>query len=265
MENFFPIFDSPVAGAPTGAATERSTAIEARGLTKRYEAHTALDRLNLNVPAGEVLCLLGPNGAGKTTTINLFMGFLTPTEGAAYIDGVEVAQDPMETRRRLAYIPEMVSLYGNLTGLENLEYFAGLGGVKDLGRERLVGLLRRAGLQDHAVDRRASTYSKGMRQKVCVALALAKEARALLLDEPTSGLDPYAANEFAGLIDSLAEEGVGTLMATHDLLLAKQCGDQVVIMVDGRVRQEVRSADLTVGELEELYLQELRNAFPEAR
>jgi ABC-2 type transport system ATP-binding protein len=245
--------------APSPSRQPHPYAIEARELTKRFDSHVALSGLNLQVPAGQVVCLLGPNGAGKTTTINLFMGFLAPSSGVALVDGVDASKNAVQARRRLAYIPETVSLYGNLSGLENLEYFAGLGGVSDLSRPRLEQLLERAGLQRQAFDRRASTYSKGMRQKVCVALALAKEAAALLLDEPTSGLDPYAANEFSSLVTSLAGEGVAALMATHDLLLARQCGDQIIIMVDGQVRQSLRSADLTVGELEEVYLRELRN------
>lgn len=235
-------------------------ALEARDLAKRYANHEALRGLNLKVQSGRIVCLLGPNGAGKTTTINLFMGFLEPSRGGAFVNGLEVANDPTVTRRQLAYIPETVNLYGSLTGLENLAYFAGLGGVSDLRRSRLSKLLVRAGLQPQALDRRASTYSKGMRQKVCVALALAKEAKAMLLDEPTSGLDPYAANEFSTLISSLAAEGVGVLMATHDLLLARQCGDEIVIMVDGQVRQHRESEALTLGELEDLYLCELRSS-----
>lgn len=230
-----------------------------------YGAVTTLSALNLSVAKGEILSVLGPNGAGKTTTINLFMGFTRPTSGRAEVCGICVDENPLEARKRIAYIPESVSLYGNLTGTENLEYFASLGGVKGLNKSSLHALLARAGLQESAFERRCSTYSKGMRQKVCVALALAKNAQAMLLDEPTSGLDPYAAAEFSTLVSDLAQQGVGALVATHDLLLAKQMSDRVLILVGGRVRQIFHTKDLTVGELEERYLNELATAEPTAR
>ncbi|MCR6646051.1 MAG: ATP-binding cassette domain-containing protein [Terricaulis sp.] len=116
-----------------------------------------------------------------------------------------------ETKQRLAYIPETVMLYGMLTGLENLEYFARLGGHTEYSRSDLIGFLDRVGLQSEAVNKRVSTYSKGMRQKVGVAIALAKKAKALLLDEPTSGLDPRASNEFSELLRQFQADGARDL------------------------------------------------------
>jgi ABC-2 type transport system ATP-binding protein len=219
-----------------------------------------LDALNLEVSVGKVVSILGPNGAGKTTTINLFMGFLEPTSGLAEVCGIDVVKDPLAARRNLSYIPETVSLYGHLTGLENLEYFAKLSGVQGLTTSDLSEILARSGLQSSAFNRRSSTYSKGMRQKVCVAVALAKRARAMLLDEPTSGLDPYAAREFSMLLMGLAKQGVGSLVATHDLLLAKEISDEILIIVGGKLRQRLTTSDLTVGELEEIYLADLKEA-----
>lgn len=224
-----------------------------------------LDALHLEVPCGKVVSILGPNGAGKTTTINLFMGFLKPTAGRAEVCGIDVAKSAREARKNLAFIPETVSLYGHLTGIENLEYFASLGGIKGLTKTQAAELLSRAGLQSSAFERRASTYSKGMRQKVCVALALAKNAKAMILDEPTSGLDPYAAKEFSLLVMHLAQQGVGALVATHDLLLAKEISDEIVILVGGRVRQKLTTESLSVGELESLYLAELAEAIAGAK
>lgn len=227
--------------------------LHARGLTKRFGRQTALDSLDLAIHAGEVYALLGPNGAGKTTTINLFLGFLAPDSGSALVDGLDVQAEPLETKRRLAYLPEQVALYPALSGRENLKYFAALAG-HDLDDSALAGFLDRAGLQREAHDRRAGTYSKGMRQKVGVALALAKGAQALLLDEPTSGLDPSASVEFSDLVQRLADNGAAVLMATHDLFRVKDTATRVGVLVDGRLRDEIASEALAVTDLEALYL-----------
>lgn len=234
--------------------------LRAAGLTMVRGSVVTLDALDLVVPQGKIVSLLGPNGAGKTTTISLFMGFLKPTAGRAEVCGIDVAKDAKAARKNLAFIPETVSLYGHLTGIENLEYFARLGGVENLTKAQAADLLTRSGLQPSALERRCATYSKGMRQKVCVALALAKKAKAMILDEPTSGLDPYAAKEFSLLVLHLAAEGVGALVATHDLLLAKEISDEILILVGGKLRQKRTTEDLSVGELESIYLADLAEA-----
>ena len=233
--------------------------LEARGLSKRYGATRALDALDLAIEPGEVYCLLGPNGAGKTTTINLFLGFVSPSGGQALVCGLDVATHDRETKHRLAYIPEQVMLYRNLSGLENLEYFAALGGRGSLERERLADILVDAGLQRDAVDRRVSEYSKGMRQKVGIAIAMAKEADALLLDEPTSGLDPKAANEFSALIERLRHDGVAVLMATHDLFRAKETGTRVGIMRYGSLVTEMSTDEIGHADLERVYLEHMHD------
>ena len=237
----------------------RTPLLEARGLSKDYGATRALDSLDLAIAAGEVYCLLGPNGAGKTTTINLFLGFVAPSGGQALVSGMDVAAHDRETKERLAYIPEQVMLYRNLSGIENLEYFAALGGKGSLGRERLAGILVEAGLEREAVDRRVSEYSKGMRQKVGIAIAIAKEADALLLDEPTSGLDPKASNEFSALVERLRGRGVGVLMATHDLFRAKDTGTRVGIMRYGRLVTELSTDEIGHADLERIYLEHMHD------
>lgn len=229
--------------------------LEARNLIKRYDGADApaLDRLNLTVPAGEVFCLLGPNGAGKTTTVNLFLNFIQPTAGQALVCGVDAAVDPSSARALLAYIPEQVMLYGALTGLENLQYFTEISGA-EAPRETLLSLLAAAGLPSDAFDRPVRGYSKGMRQKVGVAIALARRAQALVLDEPTSGLDPLAANEFAALIERLRKDGMAVLMVTHDLFLAKQCGTKIGIMAQGRLASVFGADDVDHLGLERAYL-----------
>ena len=233
--------------------------LEARGLSKNYGDTRALDGLDLTIAPGEVYCLLGPNGAGKTTTINLFLGFVAPSGGQALVSGLNVSTHDRETKQRLAYIPEQVMLYRNLSGLENLEYFAALGGKGSLGRERLTEILVEAGLERDAVDRRVSEYSKGMRQKVGIAIAIAKEADALLLDEPTSGLDPKASNEFSALVERLRGRGVGVLMATHDLFRAKDTGTRVGIMRYGRLVTELSTDEIGHADLERIYLEHMHD------
>jgi ABC-2 type transport system ATP-binding protein len=233
--------------------------LEAVNLTKKYNGVTALDDLTLRVMPGEVFCLLGANGAGKTTTINLFLNFVPPTAGAARINGLDVTQQPLETKKYLAYIPETVMLYKNLTGLENLEYFSALAGRSDYTRSQLLDFLKQVGLQPEAADKRVSTYSKGMRQKVGIAIALAKNAKALLLDEPTSGLDPKAANEFSALLAKLSEDGVAVLMATHDLFRAKESGTRVGIMRQGRLVRTLDTIEVGHADLERIYLEHMHD------
>lgn len=215
----------------------------------------ALDRLNLRVENGEIFCLLGANGAGKTTTINLFLNFLSASRGSAFVDGVDVAAYPVETKRSIAYIPETVMLYPNLTGLENLRYFTALALGQKKGEEELLALLEEAGLERDSARKRVSQYSKGMRQKVGIAIAAAKNATTLLLDEPTSGLDPKAANEFSRLLGKLRAQQMAILMATHDLFLAKQIGTRVGIMRRGVLVKTLSTADLSHADIERVYLE----------
>ena len=228
-------------------------------LTKRFPGATApaVDNLTLTVGPGELFALLGPNGAGKTTTINCLLGFLTPDSGRALIDGLDVAREPLETKRRLAYIPEQVNLYGHFSGLENLAYFSELAGHRYADAE-LRRFLADAGLQTAAHDQRVSGYSKGMRQKVGIAIALAKKAKALLLDEPTSGLDPSASHEFSQLLRKLRERDVAILMATHDLFRAKEDATRVGIMRHGKLAHILTAAELRHTDLEKLYLETMR-------
>ena len=227
--------------------------LEADKLEKHYGSHRALKALTLTVPGGEVYCLLGANGAGKTTTINLFLNFIEPTSGSARVNGIDVVADPLGSKRQLAYIPEQVMLYAPLTGLENLRYFSALGG-RDLGDAQLRELLVRAGLAVDAIDKAVGAYSKGMRQKVGVAIALAREATALLLDEPTSGLDPKASREFSELVAALRDGGAAILMTSHDLFHAKQTADRIGIMREGSLLTELASADVSHADLEQIYL-----------
>jgi ABC-2 type transport system ATP-binding protein len=233
--------------------------LEAVHLSKNYNGTVALKDLNLQIEPGEIFCLLGANGAGKTTTINLFLNFTEPTSGSAKIKGLDVTVHPLETKKYIAYVPEQVMLYRNLTGLENLEYFTALAGHGDYGRNRLLGFFDQVGLQREAAEKRVGTYSKGMRQKVGIAIALAKRAEALLLDEPTSGLDPKASNEFSSLIKQMSDAGVATLMATHDLFRAKESGTRVGIMKHGSLVAILRTGEIGHADLERIYLEHMHD------
>ncbi len=233
--------------------------IETVKLRKAFDGVVAVDDLDLRINPGEVFCLLGANGAGKTTTINLLLNFVMPTSGEARVCGLNVVDHPVETKKRLAYIPEQVMLYRNLTGLENLRFFSRLAGAAEDSDHDLLSILAQAGLTEEQARRRVATYSKGMRQKIGIAITIAKRAEALLLDEPTSGLDPKAANDFSVLIADLASRHVAILMATHDLFRAKESGTRVGIMKHGRLVEVLATAELGHQDLEQIYLRHMHD------
>lgn len=228
--------------------------LEAIGLTKNYGEHTALNGLNLTVSKGDIFCLLGQNGAGKTTTINLFLGFTEATSGRACINGIDVKTNDTATKKFIAYIPEVVMLYGNLSGVENLDFFSRLAGFK-YSNDLLEGFLTNAGLQKEAHQKRVSKYSKGMRQKVGIAIALAKNADAILMDEPTSGLDPKATAEFTAICKNLAVGGKAIFMATHDIFNAVNVSTRIGIMKEGSLVHTLETSSITAAELQNLYLE----------
>lgn len=234
-------------------------ALEAEGLSKRFGQVQALSSLSLRVMPGEVFCLLGANGAGKTTTVNLFLNFLQPTEGQARVLGLDVTRKTREARSKITYLPEQVALYPELTGRENLQYLLSLSGLQYQDRESLTRYLLQAGLQEDSHEERVSGYSKGMRQKVGIALALAKSSEVLLLDEPTSGLDPASANEFIHIVGTLAERGAAVLMVTHDIYRAHQISHRIGIMRKGLLVENRLKSELEAEGLESIYLRHMRN------
>ncbi len=228
--------------------------LQAIDLTKNYQQHVALNKLNLSVGKGEVFCLLGQNGAGKTTTINLFLGFIAATSGKALINGIEVKMNDPATKKLIAYIPEVVMLYPNLTSVENLDFFSRLAGFR-YSKAQLEEFLTRSGLQRAAIDKRLAGHSKGMRQKVGIAIALAKNAEVIFMDEPTSGLDPKATDEFTAIVKKLGEEGKSVLMATHDIFNAVNVGTQIGIMRQGELVHTLSAAEISANDLQKLYLE----------
>jgi ABC-2 type transport system ATP-binding protein len=233
--------------------------IEAKNLSKRYEDGVlALDALNLQVKSGEIYCLLGANGAGKTTTINLFLNFIEPTAGQALINGIDVEKSPLEAKKHVAYVSENVMLYGNFTARQNLDFFARLGGKRNLKKEDYYRVMREVGLPEKAFEQRVKDFSKGMRQKLGIAIGMIKDAPALLLDEPTSGLDPKAAAEFLETLTDLQKQNKAILMSTHDIFRAKEVADRVGIMKEGRKVMERTREELQYENLERLYLDYMR-------
>lgn len=223
-------------------------------LKKSYGSHEALKGLNLSVDKGEVFCLLGQNGAGKTTTINLSLGFLAPSAGKVLINGREVKPDDAATRRALAFIPEVVMLYPTLTAIENLDFFSRLAGFT-YKKKQLYAYLHEANLQQEAHNKRVGSFSKGMRQKVGIAIAIAKNADVVLMDEPTSGLDPRATDEFTRIVKDLASQGKSVLIATHDIFNAVNVGSRIGIMKAGELVHIVQAKNITPDALQKLYLE----------
>lgn len=228
--------------------------LEAIGLTKKYQEHVALNNLNLKVEAGEVFCLLGQNGAGKTTTINLFLGFTAASSGEAKVNGLVVSPNNEQTKQFLAYIPEVVMLYGHLSSIENLDFFSRIAGYS-YKKEELEGFLLQAGLQADAFHKRVGSYSKGMRQKVGIAIAVAKNAKVILMDEPTSGLDPKATDEFSEIVKKLSQDGRSVFMATHDIFNAVNVGTRIGIMRQGSLVHTLDAKDISAVDLQKLYLE----------
>lgn len=233
-------------------------ALQISRLVVEFGSRRVIDGLDLEIAPGCVYALLGGNGAGKTTTINALLGFLTPSSGEILIGGQPLRDNPT-LARALAYLPENVALYPYMSGVENLIYFCAAAGRK-IARANASRLLGEAGLDARFHDMRTATYSKGMRQKVGLAVAYARSALAMLLDEPTSGLDPAAANDFATQLRAAGDRGIAVLMATHDLFNAKQVADRIGIMKHGKLVAEVTASDIGHPELEALYLEHARAA-----
>ncbi|MCZ6602968.1 MAG: ABC transporter ATP-binding protein [Planctomycetota bacterium] len=229
--------------------------IQTVDLSKRYEDGVlALDKLNIEVRAGEIYAMLGGNGAGKTTTIHLFLNFIEPTSGEARIAGIVTHKEPLKAKNKVAFVSENVSLYPSFSAIQNLDYFTRLGGRTDLKRKDYEEVLQRVGLEREAYDKRLRGFSKGMRQKCGLAIAILKDAPAILLDEPTAGLDPKAGLEFIHILQGRREEGKAILMSTHDLFRAKQVADRLGIMNRGVLMAERRRDELEHEDLEQVYV-----------
>jgi ABC-2 type transport system ATP-binding protein len=218
-------------------------AIRCEKLTKRYNSVTALDSLDLTVPAGIVFGFLGPNGAGKTTTIKLLSGLTRPTAGRAWLAGAEVTAGDGAARARYGYLPEEPAMYGWMSGREFLTFSGELFGLD--GRAlaaRVEELLELVDLKE-AAKRRVGGYSRGMRQRLALAQALINRPPVLLLDEPASALDPMGRREVLSLLDRLRHETT-VFMSTHILADVERVCDRVAILDHGRLVAEAGQAEL---------------------
>lgn len=232
--------------------------ISIKQTSKSFKGLKAVNQLSLNVAAGEIFGLLGSNGAGKSTTLNMLLGFIAPDEGTTEINGINTSTHAAEARKSIGYIPENVNLYPYLTGIENLDYFCKLADI-NYPKEALVEFLNLCGLQTGAHNKRTESYSKGMRQKVGIAIAYAKKAKVYLLDEPASGLDPLASNELSVLLKKLANEGAAILMASHDIFRVRETCNRIGIIKHGVLLKEMNTADVTANELEKIYLEYMQD------
>jgi ABC-2 type transport system ATP-binding protein len=212
----------------------RSVAIEARELTRRFGAFTAVDQISFDVAAGEVFGFLGANGAGKTTAIRILTGLLAPTSGTAHVAGHDVYKESEWIKRRIGYMSQKFSLYEDLTVAENIRLYGGIYDLtREVVRERTSRMLSRLGL-----ERSAGTLVRslplGWRQKLAFSVALLHEPSIVFLDEPTSGVDPITRRQFWELIYEAASRGTTVFVTTHYMDEAEYC-DRISIMVAGRI------------------------------
>lgn len=233
--------------------------IDIKELTKRYEDdQIALDHVSYSIAEGEIFCLLGANGAGKTTTINILLDFIQPSSGEAHINGYNCNKRPLDAKKHVSYVSENVQLYGMFTARQNLRFFAELSGKRGLRNQELDDAMRLVGLPEKAMTMRLKHFSKGMRQKLGIAIALIKDSPAIIMDEPTSGLDPKSAKEFMDQLDSLRTQGKSILMTTHDIFRAKAIADRVGIMKQGCLVAIRERADFKNSDLQEIYMHEMQ-------
>ncbi len=210
--------------------------IEAFDLVRKFGGFTAVEKLSFSIEEGEIFGILGPNGAGKTTTIRMLAALLSPSSGRAVVGGYDVIEDALKVREIIGVLTESPSLYGRLTAIENMEFFAKAYGVTDKSTRdgRIRELLDLFQLWDRRDDH-VGQYSKGMRQKLAIARALIHSPEILYLDEPTSGLDPKSSKDIRDLMEELTENQHQTiLLSTHRLEDAEKLCDRVLIINKGR-------------------------------
>ncbi|TKX57953.1 ABC transporter ATP-binding protein [Halorubrum sp. SS5] len=205
-------------------------AIELSNVTKRYGDVTALDDVTLSVAEGEIFGFLGPNGAGKSTTIDILLDFVRPTAGSASVLGRDVQADSLAVRQRVGVLPDGYHLYDRLTARQHLEFAADSKEADD----DIGAVLERVGLAD-AADRTAGGFSKGMKQRLVLAMALVGEPDVLILDEPTTGLDPNGARRMREIIREERDRGATVFFSSHILEQVEAVCDRVGILRDGRI------------------------------
>lgn len=223
-------------------------------LVKRYEDGVlAVDRLNLKVEPGEIFVMLGANGAGKTTTVNLIFNLIQPSGGRIKIKGIDATRNPLQARKHAAFVSEDVRLYGSFSPRQNLDFFARLSGRRRTSKQ-YDQVLHEVGLPEDSFRKRVSDFSKGMRQRLGIAVGILKDAELIVLDEPTSGLDPKGGREFLTLLADLRSQGKTIFMTTHDIFRAREIADRVGIMSYGRLILNIERSEFAEADLEQIYL-----------
>lgn len=223
-------------------------------LSLNFAGREILNQLELKLMPGEVVSVLGSNGAGKSTLLKSILGLHGSAQqtGNILISGIDIELSRHEAISQLAYVPEQPAVYGHLSAIENIRYFLSLSAVDQA--IDTAKCLATAGLPELAWHRPCSEYSKGMKQKVMLAFALAKQAKLLLLDEPNSGLDPQATEELNQLILRCKEQGMGVLVVTHDVLSALEFSDRLLMLNDGKLQPvTLDKSNLSIESLKRLY------------
>ncbi len=209
------------------------TAVSMKGLTRRFGALTAVDGLTLEIRSGELFGIVGPDGAGKTTTLRMLAGVLRPSEGEAWVEGVNVGRDPEAAKPHLAYMAQRFGLYEDLTVQENLAFYADLYRVPRAERPARLERLYKFSRLGEFKERRAGALSGGMKQKLSLSCALIHHPQVLLLDEPTFGVDPISRRELWLILHEMVAEGITIVVSTSYLDEAERC-DRVVLLDRGR-------------------------------
>lgn len=223
--------------------------VRVENLTKKYDDFTAVDDLNLSIDKGEIFALVGPNGAGKSTSMKMMVGLIEPSEGTAVVGGYDVVKDPLRVKEVIAYLPEDVSLYEDLTARQNVRYIADLNNIKV---DKIDDILNKVGLL-RVKDKKAGEFSKGMTQRLGLACVLVKEPKILFLDEPTTGLDPCGKIDVHNLLRNLKDRGMTIIFSSHILAEVKGISDRVGIIHRSRLGRILTSESIM--ELEDVYVE----------
>ncbi len=234
--------------------------IRAQALMKRYGDKTAVNNLDLDIPAGEFFCFLGPNGAGKTTTIKMLTTLVRPTQGAAFIGGYDVQSHPLEAKAQLGYVPDHPFLYDKLTGQEFMRFVGGLHRMDERRYTELSGDLLERFEISHVANQLIENYSHGMRQKLSFASCFLHEPKVVIVDEPWVGLDPKNIHSVKRYLKEETKKGLTVFMSTHTLSIAEEVADRIGIIHEGRLLSlgtvdEIKALAARPGTLEDVFLE----------
>lgn len=235
--------------------------IKTENLTKKFGEKIVVNKLNIEVPQGTFFCFLGPNGAGKTTTIKMLTGLMRPTEGRAFIAGIDIQEDPVRAKKYIGFVPDHPFLYDKLTGREFLKFIAGLYQISEKEfQERTEELIGLFGLTS-VVDQLIEDYSHGMRQKLSFTACFLHKPEIVIVDEPWVGLDPKNIRFVKDYLkEKTKKEGLTVFMSTHTLSIAEEIADMIGIIHQGKLCafgsvKDIKSLSNTPGNLEDVFLE----------